>query len=222
MRMVADVARQRDVRVPAPRGGVGELAGVEAEQLRQRARRVVVGGALAFAPRRRSSPAGRPLRAASVASSRPVPRCALRRMSQKSSSSIAASLCRRRSRLRPANRTQPLRGRRERHAAHPQLRRDHRFRPGRPHRRHLRRPREPRAGRLRRRPLRRPADADDRGRELPGLPRGDHGARTDGALPRAGRALRRGDALRRRHRGRFRARAVPAVDRRRRVSPPTP
>ena len=81
----------------------------------------------------------------------------------------------------------------------------------------LRRPRQPRSGRLRRPPLRRPADADDRGRELSRLSGRDHGARADGELPLAGRALRRGAALRRRHQGRFQRSAVPAVDRRRRV-----
>ena len=43
----------------------------------------------------------------------------------------------------------------------------------------------------------RPASADDRRRELPGLPRGDHGPRDDAGLPRPGRALRRAPGYRR-------------------------
>ena len=53
-------------------------------------------------------------------------------------------------------------------------------------------------------PLGRPAPADDRRRELPGLPRGDHGPGDDAALPRPGGALRH--PLR--HRGRHARRAL--------------
>ena len=72
-----------------------------------------------------------------------------------------------------------------------------RLRPRRPDGRDLRRPGQPRAARHRgravehQRPARWPADADHRRRELPRLPRRDHGSRADGPVPRAGRALRR-------------------------------
>ena len=216
MRMMADVARQRDVRFPAACGGVGKFPGVESEQLRKRPRLGLVRGALALLPRHDVD--RRPGRCARPASRRPGP--------------FRATPCAgcRRNRLRaltlsllvrvPAPSGEPdatasgLKGATCPATTAPS---HHRFGPGRPHRRRLCRPREPRAGRLRRRPIRRPADADDRGRELPRLPAGDHGARTDGGFPAAGRALRGGAALRRRHQGRFQRRAVPVVDRRRRV-----
>ena len=46
------------------------------------------------------------------------------------------------------------------------------------------------------------ADADDRRRELSGIPRRPHGTRADGAVREAGRTVRRGDPARARHRGR--------------------
>ena len=50
VRMVPHVARQRLMRVPALSGRVGELARIEAEQLRERPRRRFVGCAVAFLP----------------------------------------------------------------------------------------------------------------------------------------------------------------------------
>ena len=77
--------------------------------------------------------------------------------------------------------------------------RDHRRRwAGRLHGRALHRARQPRAARLRGLPVGRPAAEHDRRRELPGLPRGDHGAGDDEPVPRPGRALR--DPLRHRRR----------------------
>ena len=57
------------------------------------------------------------------------------------------------------------------------------------------------------RPGRRPAHHHHRRRELPRLPRGGHGARADGEVPRAGRALRRPPVPGRRGRARPVARA---------------
>ena len=63
----------------------------------------------------------------------------------------------------------------------------HRLRPGRAHRRHLHRPGQPRPLVIEgepsshQRPARRPADAHHRRRELPRLPRRDHGPRADDA-----------------------------------------
>ncbi len=50
MRVVAHVAGQGHVRLPAPGGGVGQFARIEAEQLGQRARLGVTRGALALLP----------------------------------------------------------------------------------------------------------------------------------------------------------------------------
>ena len=67
------------------------------------------------------------------------------------------------------------------------------------------------------RPARRPVDADDRRRELPRLPRGDHGARSDAALPRAGGPLRRRVHHREGDQGRPRQPPVPGLGARHRV-----
>ena len=85
----------------------------------------------------------------------------------------------------------------ERHRHEPACRRprrDHRrVRPGRAHGGRLHGPGQPRPPRDRGRavvdlrPAGRPADADHRGRELPRLPRGDHGPRAHDPLPGAGR-----------------------------------
>ena len=63
--------------------------------------------------------------------------------------------------------------------------------PGRPHRRDLHRARQPAAARDRGHRRRRPAHAHHRRRELPRLPRRHPRPRAHGAVPRAGRALRR-------------------------------
>ena len=52
VRVVPDVAGQRDVRFPAPRGRIGQFARIETVQFRQRTRRALVGRAVAFFPRR--------------------------------------------------------------------------------------------------------------------------------------------------------------------------
>ena len=89
-------------------------------------------------------------------------------------------------------------------------RRHRRQRPGGLHRRALHLAREPPAARHRGLPLGRPAAADDRCRELPRLPRRDHGPRAHAAHARPGRALRH--ALRHRPRDEDRARrASPAT-----------
>ena len=93
----------------------------------------------------------------------------------------------------------------------------HRQRSRRPDGRHLRGARQPRAHRHRRVGGRRPADAHERGRELPGLPRGHRRPRPDEPVPRAGRAVRH-DAGRRRHRPcRLLRPPVPRLGARRRV-----
>ena len=68
-----------------------------------------------------------------------------------------------------------------------------------------------RPGRHRGHRRRRPADADHRRRELPRLPRRDHGPRAHGPVPRAGRALRRRVRDRRRRPRRLLAAAVKRV-----------
>ena len=67
------------------------------------------------------------------------------------------------------------------------------------------------------RPARRPADADHRRRELPRLPRRDHGPRADGPVPRAGRALRRRVHHREGDQGRPQLAPVPGLGPRHRV-----
>ena len=62
---------------------------------------------------------------------------------------------------------------------------------GRPHRRPLHGQGEPQAARLRREGARRATDLDDRGRELPRIPRGDPRARADGPDQAAGPEVRR-------------------------------
>ena len=86
----------------------------------------------------------------------------------------------------------------------------HRQRPGRLHGRAVHGARQPEPARDRGLRLGRPAAADDRRRELPGLPRGHHGPGDDAEVPRPGRALRRapGD---RRGRPRRARRASPAA-----------
>ena len=99
---------------------------------------------------------------------------------------------------------------------HPRADRDRR-RAGRLHGRAVRRPRQPEPARDRGVRVRRPADDHVRCRELPRIPRRHHGARADGDHARPGRAVRRRDAVRRRHPRRLLGAAVPRVRRRRRV-----
>ncbi len=75
--------------------------------------------------------------------------------------------------------------------------------PGRPHRRDLHGAGQPEAAGHRGHPGRRAAHADDRRRELSGLPRRHHRPRAHGQVPRAGRAVRRRVRHRRRRRGRL-------------------
>ncbi len=109
---------------------------------------------------------------------------------------------------RPRRRPVP-RGSHERHQRRHPPGHHHRLRPRRPDLGHLHGPRQPRAARhrgralLHQRPARRPADADHRRRELPGLPRGRHRPRADGAHARAGDPLRRRRPHREGHPGRL-------------------
>ena len=98
--------------------------------------------------------------------------------------------------------------------------RDRRLRPGRADRRDLRGARQPRADRPRRLRAGRPADADQRRRELPGLPRRHPGAGPDGRDARAGGALRYAHRRRRHRSGRLLRAAVPAVGARHRIPCP--
>ena len=93
----------------------------------------------------------------------------------------------------------------------------HRLGPGGPDRRALRRPRQPAAAAHRRRRGRRSADADDAGRELPGLSRRHHGPGSDGRDARAGGEVRRRDHPGQRHERRPLRRADRRQDRRGRV-----
>ena len=167
------------------------LAWIEAEHARDRAR---------LAARR---PSRRPSSHAAISVRRdaglggqgrarrsPFPRIALRRMSPKVSSSgiIAGAtgvpspatrlLC---------NRERAPGSRKRRYGT----RHHHRIRSRRIDRRRLCGAGESRTAGSRRRPVRRPAHADDRGRELPGLPRRHHGTRSDDEVSRAGRTVRR-------------------------------
>ena len=95
---------------------------------------------------------------------------------------------------------------RERKGTHGRRReRDHhRQRAGRIHGGAVHRPGQPEPARHRGLPVGRPAPADDRRRELPGLPQGDHGPGDDAGVPRPGGALRH--ALHHRQRDQVRAR----------------
>ncbi len=99
---------------------------------------------------------------------------------------------------------------------------DRRQRAGRLHGRAVHGARQPRAAGDRGVRLGRPAPADHRRRELPGLPRGDHGARADAADARSGGALRRAARDRRGHRSRAVRRRRPAQGLRRRRGAPGP
>ena len=89
VRVMAHVTGQRDVRFPAPRGGVGEFSRVESQQLASARASASPGAPSPFCQATMLASAS-PLRAASAAGSSPRPRDALRKMSQKSSSSIGA------------------------------------------------------------------------------------------------------------------------------------